>query len=294
MSDIDWKVGAHTTFCGCISETLKVVVNYGMYVTQFFMGNPKGFNRSKIGLKDIEESKKILKRYPTAVFTHFPYVANLAGSVEHLAWSGDSKQDGKTTHVLNSLEYELEVIANLDCPSSGVVIHPGSFPKRNEGLTAIAKSINKLNFVPGSMLLLENASGQGNALATTFEEIKSIIDQVDEKRREHIGVCIDTCHIFAYGGYDLSLVEEVERLFEDFDRIIGLDRLKLIHLNDSEIPFGKKTDRHACLGQGFIWRDSFDSLVLLMEKCQEYNVPAVLETHGTDMYVLRTLCNISK
>lgn len=287
--DVCWDVGAHTGFKGKICDTLWTSVNYGMYATQFFMGNPQGFDRANISFDDITESKKILSRYPMHVFSHFPYVANFAGSVASLAWNGDDLQDRKTQHLLKSLEYELSVLSNFNSLRNGVVIHPGSFKDRAKGLDAISKSINKINFTSDAKLILENASGQGSALATTFQELRVIIDGVEEFKKRNIGVCVDTCHIFAYGDYDLSQIKEIDRMFSDFDSIIGLDKFTLLHLNDSETKLKGKVDRHACLGKGYIWGENFESLKYLLDKCKSLEIPAVLETHGIDMITLAVL-----
>jgi len=289
--DVSWDVGAHTVFTGKIKDTIWTSVNQGMYTTQFFMGNPQSFDRAKISFNDIVETKKILNKYPMHVFSHFPYVANLAGSVASLAWNGDDSQDRKTTHVLKSLEYELSILSNFNSLRNGVVIHPGSFKNREQGLKTISKSINKINFTSDAKLILENASGQGSALGTTFQELKTIIDGVEESKTKNIGVCIDTCHIFAYGDYDLSKITEIDRMFTEFDNIIGLDRLTLLHLNDSQTKFNGKLDRHACLGKGCIWENNFSSLKYLLNKCKSLNIPAVLETHSDDMITLSLLAN---
>ena len=287
--DVEWCVGAHTGFSGKICDTIWTSVNYGMYATQFMMGSPQSYNRTKISNADIEECQKILSRYPMHVFSHFPYVANLAGSVASLAWNGDEKQDEKTEKILKSLEYELGILGKFNTSRNGVVIHPGAFPDRKKGLDTISKSINKINFPDDSKLLLENASGQGKALATTFKEIKTIIDGVDSSKRGNIGVCVDTCHIYAYGDYDLSKPREIDRLFQDFDSAIGLDKFTLLHLNDSQTPLKGKVDRHACLGTGHIWGENFESLMYLLDKCDSLKIPAVLETHGLDMITLAAL-----
>lgn len=287
--NIDFPAGAHTEFSGVICETLKKSINNGMYATQFFMGNPKGFNRAKIAQHDIDSCRKILSKYPMHVFSHFPYIANLAGSKDSLAWSGDEIQDRKTSHIISSLEYELGVLANFNSSRNGVVIHPGNFPKRREGLLAIATSINKISFPNDAKLILENSAGQGTSLATTLEEIKTIIDNVDENKRQNIGVCIDTCHTFSYGDYNLSEKKEVEKLFSDFDRIIGLDYLTLVHLNDSETPLKSRKDRHACLKTGHIWGRDSSALSLLLKKCKNLDIPLVLETSVSDMITLATL-----
>jgi len=288
---VNYDVGSHSCFSGKIYDTINYSIAKGMYATQFFMGNPYGFDRAKISMEDIEKTKKLLRNYPTHIFTHYPYVANLAGSKDSLAWNGNASQDGKTSHILKSLEYELSVISNFDTLRNGVVIHPGCFPDRNKGLLTIAKSINKINFTTNSKLILENSAGQGTSLATTFEEIKTIIENIDENKKGNIGVCIDTCHTFAYGLYDLSKVEEVEKMFIDFDNILGLDKLTLIHLNDSKEKFKSRKDRHELLKQGFIWKNDDISLRYLLEKCKTHNIPCILETEESDM---KTISDLSK
>lgn len=291
VSYVPWSVGAHTCFEGSIYNTLKLSICRGMSVTQFFMGNPKAFNRHQANQQDLNKALRLCDRFPMHVFSHFPYIANLAGSVNQLAWEGDFAQDAKTTKVLHSLEYELSILAQFKSGRSGVVIHPGNYKDRKVGIAKIAESINKINFTEGSKLLLENAAGKGCSLATTFQEIKEIYDQVDEKKQKYIGVCVDTAHICGYGEYDLSKCKEVVRMFDDFDRIIGLDKFTLLHLNDSVVPFGSRKDEHACLGAGQIWWESFDSLILLMDMCKKHEIPAVLETHSLDMLKLAQIAD---
>lgn len=283
----DYQVGAHMPFTGKIYDTVYQSINMGMYVTQFFMGNPYGFERTKISIDDIESTKNLIKRYPTDIFTHYPYVANLAGSKDSLAWNGDEKQDIKTTKILKSLEYELSILSNFS--RNGVVIHPGNFKDRNKGLLAISQSINKINFTKNSKLILENSAGQGTSLATTFQEIKTIIDNIDENKKPHIGVCIDTCHTFAYGLYNLSIQQQVEQMFLDFDNILGINKLSLIHLNDSKEKYGSKKDRHELLKQGCIWKENDTSLKYLIQNCKRRNIPCLLETEETDMITIVNL-----
>ena len=292
---IKWNAGAHTKYCCNIYNTLTESINCGMYVTQFFFGNPKSFTRNRTSHTDIKDSQKLLTRFPMHVFSHFPYVANLAGSVKQLAWNGNEQQDTKTQLIIDELAYELSVLSNFSNTGkrSGVVIHPGNYKDRQLELSTIAKSINKINFVEGSTLLLENAAGKGCSLATTFEEIKEIYDQVDEHKQKYIGVCVDTAHITGVGEYDLSKCSEVTRMFEEFDNIIGIDKFTLLHLNDSKVPLGSKKDEHALLGTGYIWRNSFDSLIFLLDKCKEYGIPVMLETHGSDMLTLGALSDMN-
>ena len=295
VSSIKWECGAHSQFKGNLYDTLAQSIGYAMTATQFFFGSPKSFKRHRASIEDIEKTKKLCERWPIHVFSHFPYVANLAGSstLKTLAWDGDRVQDGKTQYILDELQYELSVMSNFNRKRNGVVIHPGTFPDRKNGLKTIAKSINKIDFVEDSKLLLENAAGKGHALATTFEEIKEIYDQVVPEKQKHIGVCVDTAHIFGYGSYDLSTCSEVKRMFKEFDDIIGLDKFTLLHLNDSLADLGTKNDLHALLGTGYIWGMSFESLILLLDMCKENGIPVVLETHGLDMLTLAQLSKSS-
>lgn len=292
VGSVKWDSGAHTQFSKNVYNTLKTSIFSGMTVTQFFMGNPKSFNRHKVSEDDFLNCKKLLQRFPLHVFSHFPYVANLAGSVKQRAWVGDSVQDQKTNIVLKELQYELNTIAkfsNFSKKSGGVVIHPGNFPDRKVGIETISKSINMITFEKGSKLLLENSAGKGCSLAVTLEEIKAIYDGVDDDKKKHIGVCIDTAHTFASGLYDLRLPSEIKKMFEDFDRILGIEKLTLIHLNDSKASFNTKKDLHELLMEGEIWSEDNTSLILLLDMCKQYNIPVVLETAPSDMLVLGML-----
>jgi deoxyribonuclease-4 len=285
---IDWDVGAHTKFYQKVAPTISEAINCGMYTLQFFMGNPQSFKRQRITEEDIENAKVLIKKFPMYVFSHFPYVANFAGksSNDGLAWNGNKSINSYLSNIISELEYELYVMSQI---GNGVVIHPGSFPDREKGLVAISKSINKINFSEGSMVLLENCAGEGNKLCRNFQEIKSVLESIDKDKRKHVGVCVDTAHIWGQGDYDLRKVDEIERMFYDFDNIIGMEHFKLLHLNDSEVSLGEKKDRHACLGIGYIWSESFESLVYLLDKCKSLGIPMVLETDGSDMFTLSML-----
>lgn len=288
--DMYWDVGAHTGFCQTITPTISEAIHRGMYSCQFFMGNPKSYNRQKITPGDIQSAKILLERFPMNVFTHFPYIASLNGSVKSLAWSGDSAQDAKTTHMLKELEYELSVISNFDKNRSGVVIHPGSYKDRPTGLDTVAKSINKINFTENGKLLLENCAGEGSKLCRDFSEIVRVIDGLDASKKDNVGVCVDTAHIWGQGDYDLRSCDEIDRMFYDFDRMLGLDKFTLLHLNDSEVPLGTKKDRHAFIGTGYIWSDGrIDSLIYLLNRCKENGIPMVLETVAEDMLTLYSI-----
>jgi apurinic endonuclease APN1 len=284
-----WNVGSHMGFSKEILPTLQNTINMGMYSFQFFMGNPQSYTRQKIYELDINNCKKLLKKFPTSIFSHFPYIANLNGSTTSLAWNNNQDTDDKLRALIRNLEYELSVLANFSEYKSGVVIHPGSYPKRDIGLDTIAKTINNINFVDNSKLLLENCAGEGNKLCKDFKEIKRVIDGITVEKKQNIGVCIDTAHIHGSGIYDLSKCDEVDRLFYDFENIIGMEYFNLIHLNDSLVTLGSKKDRHECLCNGYIWGKNSDSLIYLLNKATENNISIVMETTPTDIF---TICNL--
>jgi len=277
------EIGAHIPYEKSISNTIQSAINRGMYSFQFFMGSPKGFIRSQISQDDIDESITLLKRYPTNVFSHAPYLFNLAGSKDILAWNGNCDQDQKTSTVLKSLEYELGVISNFNYKHNGVIVHPGNHTDRHKGLLTIAQSIDKINFKENYNLLLENAAGQGTSLCTTFKEIKVILDNINETSKKYVNVCLDTAHIFGYGEYDISKKSEMVRMFQEFEDIIGIKHLHLIHLNDSSVKCKTRKDRHELIRDGYIWKDNDESLLYLLDYAKKYNIPIVLETDPSDI-----------
>ena len=292
IQSLEWDVGIHTPFAKKIENTLIIAIQMGTYTTQFFMGNPKSYTRQRIGDDDIEKSNKILDRFPLKVFTHFPYIANLNGSVNSLAWNGDSKVDKMTSLMLSELEYELSVLSRLNSSKTGVVIHPGCYPDRPKGLKTVAKSINKINFKGKSKLLLENCAGEGRKLCKNFSEFKTVYSLVEDDKKQNVGFCIDTAHIWGEGLYDLRRIDEIERMFFEFNIEIGIENLTLIHLNDSEVPFGSKKDRHEVLGYGHIWGSDVSSLIYLLNYCREKEIPMILETSCNSFDILHQLQNI--
>ena len=279
------NVGSHIEFSKYITSSIITAINSGMYCLQIFNGNPKSYTRNRLQEQDIKNAKRILTRFPMDIFSHFPYIANLNGSVEKLAWNGDHSIDNKMHILINELQYEVNAMANFYLPGkkSGVVIHPGCYPDIKVGLHTIASTINRINFVENALLILENCAGEGRKLCKNFTELKTIIDAVDLHKQKHIGICIDTAHIFGQGDYDIRTIDGIDKMFADFIRIIGINKFTLLHLNDSAVEFASKKDRHESLGRGFIWRDNLQSLKHLINTCNRYDVPIILETPDSDM-----------
>ena len=280
--ELSWRGGSHIAIERTLYDTVLSAIKQSMGCFQFFLGSPQAYARKKCDLDDIARAVKLARDFDVMVVSHTCYLYNLNGSANQLCWCGDRAQDGKTSSMMRQLEYELSVLSNFK--RNAVVIHPGSFKDRKRGMDAIASTINKLKFAEGSMLLLENCAGEGNKIPRDFEELKYILDRVE--RKENVGVCVDTAHIHGQGDYDLSRPEEVLRMFEEFDDVVGLRRLKLIHLNDSGVGLGSKKDRHSPIGRGKIWGESMEGFKTLIGFCKERGVPTCLETSPDDMRTL--------
>ena len=159
----------------------------------------------------------------------------------------------------------------------GVVLHPGAYTvgSEAEGLTLIAEALLELLRARRrgkTMILLEHTAGQGTALGATFEQLASIIAKMNDHRR--VGVCLDTCHLIA-SGYDLCSPEGYAATFTQFGRIVGFDRLKVFHLNDSKKPLGSRVDRHEHIGQGYLGLEPFRRIV---NDRRFRDLPMLLET----------------
>lgn len=237
----------------------------GCQVIQIFTKNNNRWNSRQLTDKDIENFKK--NSSDTGVIpsaSHTAYLINLASpNTEIYKKSLDAFFD------------EMVRAEKLGLPY--LIFHPGAHLGSGEdaGLKKIADSINILLKKVSDfklMLLLETTAGQGSHLGYKFEHLSEIIKMVDEK--EKIGVCLDTCHIFA-AGYDISSEYGYKKTFEDFNKIIGIDKLKAFHINDSKKELGSRVDRHEHIGKGKLGLTAFR---LLLNDTRFKNVPMILET----------------
>ncbi len=279
---LSWCGGSHVALEDDLYKTVLEAVKAGLNCFQFFLGDPTSYTRRKCDYEDISRAKKLADLWGLAVFSHAPYRYNLNGSVKQLCWAGDKVQDAQARTMIKNLEYELSVLSNFS--HNGVVVHPGSYKDREAGIEKIAETINRIKFPKNSMLLLENCAGEGNKIPRNFGEIKEILSRVE--RNGHVGVCLDTAHIHGVGEYDLSDPGEVARMFSEFKAIVGLDRLKLVHLNDSRVKLGSKKDAHYLIGHGEIWGEDVSGLLYLLNFCRHEGIPTVLETDPGDMDTL--------
>lgn len=294
-------VGSHVPYQGRICDSLEWAFRFGMYTVQMYMGSQISFTRSRISAQDIVNTKKLLDKFPTNLFTHSPVTFNLAGSVKlkSLAWSGNSEVDGKINGLLVNLNYEIDILNKIG--GKGTVIHPGCYIETKdktrpqaelEAIVAIATTLDNVVFNGAAKILLENCAGEHGKVAYSLAQLVKIRNLV--KQKDHIGFCLDTAHLWGAGAYDLSKIEGVDQMFADIESVqsAGQGTVDLIHLNDSEVAFGSCVDRHALLRTGHIWSKSDEALKHLLRIAGHKKIPIVLETSPSDMYVLHELLDI--
>lgn len=258
-------LGAHTSISGGVETAIDRAVKLGFTAIQIFTKNNNRWKAKPISDKEAESFKK---KWAASgidfIVSHDSYLINLCAKDKSLLKkSRDAFID------------ELERCEQLGIPHLN--FHPGSHTGLGEesGLKLIAESINLAhdktkNFQVKSML--ELTAGQGTALGYMFEQIARIIDMVDDKKR--MTICIDTAHVFA-AGYDIKNPKEYKKVIKEFNKVIGLERLKCIHMNDSKKELGSKVDRHEHIGKGFIGKEGFANI---MNDKKLLNVPKILET----------------
>lgn len=273
------KFGFHISISGGFSKVAGRAKAKGCETIQVFSRNPRGWNYTPLDpnkVRQFKEDTKISKISP--VIVHMPYLPNL-GSIKQDLWERS----------IVSLKEELKRAETLG--ASFVVMHVGSRGEvdKKVAIERVITGINKaLNSVKNSViLLLENTAGQGSEMGYRFEEMRKIIDGVSDS--SHIGVCLDTAHAFE-AGYDLK--SRLDAVIDEFDKIIGIERLKVLHLNDSKTPLGSHKDRHWHIGEGEIGLDAFRNIVnhpLLKD------LPGIMETPcKTDEDDLRNMRVIKK
>ena len=256
-----FTIGAHMSVAKGLDKAAEDVVKIQANTMQFFSRNPRGSSYKNYSDKEIDKFQKIRKeRHFGPLLAHAPYTLNLASAQE--------KVYDFACMVMR------EDIARMDAIGiEYMVFHPGSHTGIGTA-AGIQNIINGLNqAITGNeniTVLLETMSGKGSEIGVTFEELKAIRDGVTYPER--IGVCLDTCHVFS-AGYDI--VNNLDGVLEEFDRVLGLELLKAIHMNDSMRPFGAHKDRHATIGDGEI---GMEALLNVMRHPKLQGIPIYLET----------------
>ena len=254
-------VGPHLSISKGLCDALDVALSIGATTFQFFSRNPRGGASKPLDDTDLSNFIKRIKDIPFATpLCHAPYTLNPSSNKE------ETRDFARM--VFKEDLAKLEVIPNI-CYN----FHPGSHVGQGEEV-GIRKTIEILNEVMTHdmkvTILLETMSGKGTEIGKTFEELKEIIDNVE--CHEHLGVCLDTCHVFC-AGYDIK--NDLDGVLDSFDKIIGLDKLKAIHMNDTFNDFATHKDHHQKLGEGFIGSETF---VNIINNPRLKNIPIYLET----------------
>ena len=261
-------IGSHVGFkkdsqlLGSVREAL----SYGANTFMFYTGAPQNTSRYPIMDGLTLEAMALMKEHDfdySKVVVHAPYIINLA----------NDKDPEKFKFSVRFLQEELERCELLGIKS--IVLHPGSHVGLgvDAAISNIAKGLNMILGTHDVTILLETMAGKGTEGGSSLEEIKRIIDLVDDK--EHIGVCLDTCHLND-AGYDMSKFDD---FLDQFDSLIGLDKIGCVHVNDSKNVLGAHKDRHENIGFGTI---GFDNLISIIYNNRLENIPKILETPYVD------------
>ena len=259
---MDLIIGSHVSFNNNtqLLGSVKEALSYGANTFMFYTGAPQNTKRSEIKDELTLEAYKLMKENNidlTKVIVHAPYIVNLANS-RNFDFS------------VSFLIQEIERCSMLGMKN--LVLHPGASVDLPREI-AIKNIYDGLNLILDNdydvTILLETMAGKGSEIGKSFEELKIIIDNV--KFKDKIGVCLDTCHIND-AGYDIS---NFDKVLDEFDKVIGIDKLKCIHVNDSKNEIGAHKDRHENFGFGYL---GFDNLINIIYNKKIENIPKILET----------------
>lgn len=260
-----FHIGSHISSSKGYAAMGRQALKLGADTFAFFTRNPRGGNAKAIVPEDVEKYREIAKEHGFArIVAHAPYTLNACAAKE------DIRRFARETFAddLNRME---------NTPGQYYNFHPGSHVGQGaaRGIELIAEMLNdNLRPEQTTTVLLETMAGKGSEVGRSFEELRAILDRV--KLVEKMGICLDTCHVWD-GGYDIA--GDLDGVLEEFDRVIGLDRLKAIHINDSLNPLSSHKDRHAKIGEGMIGLETFRRIV---RHPALQGLPFILETPNDD------------
>ena len=271
-------IGCHLSSSKGFAAMGKTALSIGADTFQFFTRNPRGGKAKAVDPEDALALRSICAEHNFApLLAHAPYTMNPCAADEHLI---------EFAHMV--MEGDLAMLEHV--PGNMYNFHPGSHVKQGSevGVTKISAMLNSVLFADmHTTVLLETMAGKGSEVGRSFEELASILDKVQLNAK--LGVCLDTCHVFD-GGYDI--VNDLEGVLEQFDKLIGLDKLHAIHINDSKNTLGSHKDRHACIGEGNI---GLAALSAVTNHPQLKHLPFYLETpnelpgYAKEIALLRSL-----
>ena len=271
-------IGCHLSSSKGYLAMGKEAVSIGANTFQFFTRNPRGGAAKAIDEKDVESFKAFAKENGIhVILAHAPYTLNACSADE------STREFAKNTFAddLKRMEY---------VPGNLYNFHPGSHVKQGVeiGIDYITQMLNEvLKPEQTTKVLLETMAGKGSEIGRSFEELRAIIDRVE--LNDHLGVCLDTCHVYD-AGYDI--VNDLDGVLKQFDEIIGIDRLYAIHINDSKNPFESHKDRHEKIGEGSIGTEAFERIInhpMLADKPFFLETPNELDGYAKEIVLLKSL-----
>ena len=270
------KIGCHLSAAKGYLHMGKEAVQIGANTFQFFTRNPRGGAAKEIDLKDVAAFLELAREHNFCkILAHAPYTLNASAA------TGNIREFARNTMAddLRRMEYT---------PGNMYNFHPGSHVQQGieEGIRLIAQMLNEILWPEmTTQVLLETMSGKGSEVGATFEELREIIDRVS--LTEKIGVCLDTCHVHD-AGYDV--IHDLDGVLTKFDKVVGLDRLQAIHINDTKNPFGSHKDRHEKIGQGHLGLEALTRVInhpALRELPFYLETPNELEGYQAEIALLR-------
>ena len=271
-------IGCHLSVSKGFENMGKEALSIGANTFQFFTRNPRGGKAKDIDKADIENLLKLMQEHNFGkILAHAPYTLNPC-----------SKDEKTREFALNTMIDDLKRMEYL--PNNLYNFHPGSHTGQGieKGIELICNQLNTVLYEDmTTTVLLETMAGKGSEVGSKFEELKTIIDNT--KLNDKLGVCLDTCHVFD-GGYDI--VDNLENVLEEFDKIIGISKLKAIHINDSMNYLGCHKDRHQKIGQGAIGIDAFERIInhkYLKDLPYYLETPNELDGYKAEIALLKSL-----
>ena len=243
-------LGKHVSIAGGLDKAFKRASDIDCNSMQIFVKNPRGWKMREVDNQEVESFKTQRKKYNiNPVVVHAAYLINLASPKDEL-WEKS----------ISALKSEYKRCSRLG--AEYLIFHPGSHTGSGleAGINRIAAALNKIlaEVEADTIILLENTAGAGTGIGEEFSHLKSILDKVEQSER--LGICIDSCHAFT-AKYNIKKEAGLEKLIQDFNRIIGLEKLKVIHLNDSKYECCSNKDEHAHIGKGKIGSNAFKNLI---------------------------------
>ena len=271
-------IGCHMSVAKGFEKMGLTAVKIGANTLQFFTRNPRGSKAKELDQKDIAAFRLLMNEHHFGkILAHAPYTLNPASS------NGHTRE-----FALETLRDDLIRMESL--PGNYYNFHPGSHVGGGvqTGIDLISDALNQILFPNQStIVLLETMAGKGSEIGGSFQELRRIIDGVE--LQEKLGICLDTCHV-SDGGYDIA--GRLDQVLEEFDHVIGLSRLKAVHLNDSLNPLGSHKDRHANIGKGTLGLEAFERMInhpVLRDLPFYLETPNDDDGHGEEIALLKIL-----